>query len=249
MITKADWDTIQHELFEVDQQSLGDPPTVEEMLAYARGELAPRDEERIRRLLVDYPELAHALTAPFPEDDAMPGDAGYLSDDEITSRFMDFRAALPEADADPNAVRFWRRWTAAIAAMLALVVAGTIFEVHRLRVALRAPQATSAEIVLSPDGQRGRPMLPPKLATMADSTLLVLPLVGPASFVEFRLEIATEGGEVAWRSSTLRVVDNDDTLTILLPRAFLRPGKYKVLLYGLDGTHEEQLATYPLRVP
>ncbi|HKR64212.1 MAG TPA: hypothetical protein VJZ00_10825 [Thermoanaerobaculia bacterium] len=46
-----------------------EPPTVEEMLAYRRGELSEADEERVRALLVQYPELARAVANGFPEEE------------------------------------------------------------------------------------------------------------------------------------------------------------------------------------
>jgi hypothetical protein len=252
MITKSDWQTIQHRLLEVDHDPLGEPPAVEEMLAYARGELATRDEERVRRLLVVYPELAHALTAPFPEDDAMPGDVDYLGEEEITRRWLELRSRIQGGGDRTNVVQFWRRATAAVAAALVLALGGLLgqaqWDAHRLRVEVNKPRAASESVLLYPVGQRGRPSGIPTLATNGESTLLVLPLVGPASFPEYRLDIAAEDGRVLWTSSALRIRD-DDTFTILVPHAFLRSGKYRVTLYGIDGSREDLVEIYPLRVP
>jgi len=99
-----------------------------------------------------------------------------------------------------------------------------------------------------PEGSRGPAVSMPETTTGGDSTLLVAPLVGGREFTGYRMELQDEEGKTRWKSAPLQLRD-DDSFSILLPRAFLRPGKYKVLLYGLDGAHEEQLATYPLRVP
>jgi hypothetical protein len=253
MITKSDWDTIQHELLEADQQQGGggEPPAVDEMLAYTRGELAPEDEERVRRLLVSYPELAHALTAPFPEDDAMPGDADYLPPEELGRRYAELRRGIRGEGG--TVVQFWRRTSAAIAAALVLALGGLLAQAqwaaHRLRVELAKPRAASEYVVLMPDGgQRGRPHRPVTLAPNADSTMIVAPLVGPAVMDGYRLEIKNEQRGVVWTSGPLHLRD-DDTFAILVPRAFLGPGKYQVVLYGIDGAREDELATYSLAVP
>ncbi|HKO56962.1 MAG TPA: hypothetical protein VJ276_13890 [Thermoanaerobaculia bacterium] len=251
MITKSDWDTIQHELLDVDQQKpAGQPPTVEEMLAYTRGELTPSDEERVRRLLVLHPELAHALTAPFPDDDAKPGDADHLPAEELTRRWTELQRGLHGSGDD--VVQFWRRAAAAVAAMLVLAIAGLLgqarWSAHRLQTELSKPRAASEYVVLMPDGQRGHAPQPVKLSPDADATMIVAPLVGPPSLDAYQLQIVDEKGGVLWTSGRLRLRD-DDTFAILVPRAFLKPGRHKVVLYGLDGSREEQLATYSLRVP
>ncbi|HEV7919222.1 MAG TPA: hypothetical protein VGR02_00380 [Thermoanaerobaculia bacterium] len=251
MITKSDWDTIQHELLDVDQQHpLGDPPTVEEMLAYTRGELSPEDEERVRRLLVLHPELAHALTAPLPEEDAAPGEDGHLPPEELTRRWTELRRSI-HGDGG-SVVQFWRRASLAIAAALVLAIGGLLgqarWSAHRLQAELARPRAASEYVVLMPDGQRGRPHRPVRLAPNADSTMLVAPLVGSESMDGYRLRIRNESGAVIWTSEPLHLRD-DDTFAILVPRAFLKSGKHQVVLYGIDGTREEQLATYSLTVP
>jgi hypothetical protein len=252
MITKSDWQTIQQELLDGNQEPLGDPPTAEEMLAYMRGELAPNDEERVRRLLVCYPELAHALTAPFPEDDAMPGDADYLGPEELTRRWMELRRRIEGRADGGTVVQFWRRTTAAIAAALVLAIGGLLVQAQwtaqRLRVELAKPRVPSEEILLLPDGQRGLPGGTPTVSENAESVLLVTPLVGAVSPREYRLAMVDETGHVLWTSPPLRE-RNNDTFAILVPRAFLKRGKHQVVLYGVDGSRQEELARYSLRVP
>jgi hypothetical protein len=68
MTDKTEWQEANRRLMAEQRQKLGDPPTAEEMLAYSRGEMSAEEEERIRELLVAYPELARMNSAPFPEE-------------------------------------------------------------------------------------------------------------------------------------------------------------------------------------
>lgn len=62
------WQEVSRALMANQRVELGDPPTAEEMLAYSRGGLPEAEEERIRDLLVAYPELARMYGAAFPDE-------------------------------------------------------------------------------------------------------------------------------------------------------------------------------------
>lgn len=67
MSTKSEWQAVQARVLAERRQRLGEPPTAEEMLAYSRGELQGEEEERVRALLVTYPELLRALQTDFED--------------------------------------------------------------------------------------------------------------------------------------------------------------------------------------
>lgn len=254
MIRKSDWKAIQQELLDAERRPVGEPPAAEELLAYTRGELSPLDEERVRRALICYPELANALTKPFPDDDAKPGEPGYVSDEEVNNRLADLRRSISESESG-NVLRFWRRAALAIAAALLLAIGGLlaqgVWNARRLAAELAKPRVAAQEVLLLADGQRGGPTAWPPLPDEGDSVLLVAPIINQPSFPTYRLEILDRTGDeprTLWSSTALRRRSND-TFAILVPRAFLKPGKHQVVLYGIDGTREEQLATYSLTVP
>lgn len=65
MMITNDWDQALDDWVEQERERLGGPPTPEEVVAYRRGELNDADAERVRTLLVYYPELTSLLV---PDD-------------------------------------------------------------------------------------------------------------------------------------------------------------------------------------
>jgi hypothetical protein len=250
VIRNPTWDAVHRELMNVDRQRLGEPPAVEEMLAYGRGELSPEEESRVRELLVAYPELARAMAAQFPSDDAQPGDDDYLSDEDVAKQW----ARLPErirgrsAERVPEGrvLRFWQAF-GAIAATLAIVSGALLW---RAQSQLAQPRIAWDEQLLEPDGRRGNGDASPILSAEGESVLLVAPLINQPYSADYRVELVdvTQTPRTVWSSSSLRRRAND-SFAILVPRSFLTPGKYQVVLYGMDGGKEERMATYTLRVP
>jgi hypothetical protein len=254
MIRKSDWEALHEELTAEDRRTLGDPPTVEELEAYSRGELSTEEEARVRALLVAYPELAHAFVAEFPEDDAQPGDEGYLSQDEVSRRLDDFRKSVRPTSAphrQAGRVLLFRYVPTAVAAALALVFAGLYWQAQatarRLSVEVMTPRAID-EQQLTPDGRRG-PSGATTITVSGDGTLLVVPLFDAAHFSNYRVDLFdAEPRKVLW-SSTDVPRGTDDAFRIVVPRQRLEAGRtYQVVVSGLDGTREEQLQTYSMRV-
>ncbi|HEV7919230.1 MAG TPA: hypothetical protein VGR02_00420 [Thermoanaerobaculia bacterium] len=66
MSTRTDWEAAAEDFMAAERGRLGGPPTPEEVVAYARGELSEADASRVRSLLVCYPELTSVLTEPPP---------------------------------------------------------------------------------------------------------------------------------------------------------------------------------------
>ncbi|HEV7238575.1 MAG TPA: hypothetical protein VGQ36_04980 [Thermoanaerobaculia bacterium] len=239
MIRKSDWQVVQDEMIEADRQQLGEPPTAEEMLAYSRGELSPQEEARVRALLVAYPELAHTLTAPFPAE----GDDS-LSGEDVSKRWKSFQSQIHGKEArGGKLLQFWRASTA-LAAGLALVFGGLLW-----RETSRGPRVLPEAQQLFADGQRGGEGGAVTLTGTDDVFVLVVPLYNPGTFGQFRLEIAgvEPGARPLWRGE-VQPRRADDTFRIEIPRAYLDAGRYRVVLYGIDGAREQRLETYTIRV-
>ena len=253
MSSRSDWKAVHEEMTAEDRRKLGEPPTAEEMLAYSRGELGTEDAQRVRAHLVANPDLARALMQPFPTDDAQPGDRDYLSEEELTKRWQSLQK---QVHSKGRVLQFPAAWTA-LAAALALVFAGLYWQAEskarRLENELTQPRVAFDEQVLLPDGARGGSETAALLTAQGESVLLVVPLINQPQFGDYRLDIvngtAAGTNEMLWRSGSLHR-RSDDSFAILVPRAFLKPGKYQLVLYGIrDAGAPQELATYTLRVP
>ena len=64
MTTKSDWDAVRQDMTAEQRRKPGEPPAIEEMLAYSRGELSGEDAQRVQAWLAANPEMAQALTQP-----------------------------------------------------------------------------------------------------------------------------------------------------------------------------------------
>jgi hypothetical protein len=247
VIGKAEWNIVQEKLNAEERRRLGDPPAVEEMLAYERGDLPPHDEERVRALLVAYPDLARAMAMPSSDDDGQP---------ELSTEFIDAQwASLQKRLIEPGALPFrararststhgWRAFASA-AAIAATLCGGLLW---RAEMKLARPRVASDEQLLLPDGQRGNGEASPVISPQGDSYLLVAPLINQQSFAEYRLELIDAATQrVRWTSPSMPRRSND-TFAVLVPSSFLEPGRYQVVLYGVGDGHDERLASYTLRV-
>jgi hypothetical protein len=254
MIRKSEWEAIQEELAAEDRRSLGEFPTVEELEAYSRGELVGEDEARIRALLVAYPELARAIATEFPEDDAQPGDDGFVSEDEVSRRLADFRRGVhpaPTAESGAGRVLLFRYIPTAVAAALAIVFAGLYWRAEstarRLSSEVSRPRLLAVQ-QLTPDGRRGLPG-ETTITIDRDGALLVIPVFNEPHFKNYRLELFDGSSKTPlWRSTNAQRGD-DDAFRLVVPRELLTPGRtYRLSVSGLDGTRAAQLATYSMRI-
>ncbi len=231
----------------VDAAEVAPPPAAEEVLAYFEGRLSGEDESRVQELLVARPEMVRAALAPFPTDDAQPGDPDFLPPEELDRRWESLRQRV-HGSSGARVLRFVSAF-AAIAASIAVVLGVMLWQSQS---SARLPRVILNEQVLLPDGQRGlSPELPVSLTAESDSYLLVVPVLHAADFNDYRLELVSSASTASrplWRSTTLSRPPND-TLAIVVPRAFLPGGRYQVVLYGLSGGRDERLASYTVSVP
>jgi hypothetical protein len=254
MTNESDWQAVQLEMTEEDRRKLGEPPTAEEMLAYTRGELPAGTAGRVRAWLVCNPDLARALMQPFPANDAEPGDPDFLSQEELAKHWASLqqRIHVPATTSAFRLLRFPARWTA-LAAALALVFAGLYWQAEsrarRLDHELHEPRALESQLLL-PDGRRGVEQAT-FLTAKGERLVLDLALFNAARFETYRVEMSDSAAAAArlpWRSAAIHAAD-EETLSVGVSRAYLKPGKYRIVVYGIEGAHEERLDTYTLRVP
>jgi hypothetical protein len=279
MVTKSDLQKAAERLTAEARERVAEPPSAEQLRAYALGQLDPSDEARVRDFVLAYPELAHSAATPFPTEGAEPGDADYLPDEEYAAHWAAMQrrigsrsssaapieapavhpmfAATPSvpdaaALAAPRALRFQRRMSFALAATLVLAFGWIALQMQtnrRLTHELTMPRVAE-ERTLTPDGTRGVGDDFTPLSANADGYLLRPELTEPADYHQYRAEIvdaAVNPPHVIWQAPALPR-HSDDTFAILVPRAFLVPGgRYRIRVYGVDGSNQELLASYSIR--
>jgi len=236
MITKSELQAIHGQMLAERRRRLGPPPSNEELFAFMRGELSPEREALVRELLIAYPELARAIAEPFPEE-------GDLSAVELDAHWNTLQKRI-HGDPALHRVRFWQRTSAALAAAMIHAFGGIVWQ----RQASVAPRVAMSKYVLVPAGQRGAGDAATLVMTDDASYVLVASLI-EAKYDAYRLEIATldPAPRTLWSSPALRRPDND-MFEIVVPRAFLAPGNYQVVVWGVSGARQERVSNNPLRV-
>jgi hypothetical protein len=255
MTSNSDWQAVQQEMTAEERRKLGEPPTADEMLAYTRGELSGETAGRVRAWLACNPDLARALMQPFPEDDAKPGDPDFLSQEELAKHWASLQHRIHDS-SNASAARVFQfpsRWTA-LAAAVALVFAGLFWQAEskarRLAGELHDPRALESQMLL-PDGRRGEEQQSTPLIAKGDHVVLKLALFDASRFETYRVEMRDENASssrLPWRSAAIGAAD-DETLSINVSRAYLKPGRYRIMVYGIEGVSEKPLDSYALRVP
>jgi hypothetical protein len=269
MTNKSEWQEANRRLTGEERRKLGDPPTAEEMLAYSRGELSEHEQERIRELLVAYPELARMYAACFPaEGDAVPEEEVMAGWTELQRRLgVDGvagssgvpgsqpgtrRAESPSLQRGAERFVFRHYVPTTIAAAFALVFFALFVQAEsRARSherALLQPRIVGAAQELEPGGRRGA-AAPTMLRNDGEEYLLKPRLFGRVRHPHYSLELQDESGTVLWTNHSAQPGE-DDAFQITIPHGFLRPGTaYRLLVFGLNGDTRAEVATYDIAVP
>lgn len=252
MIAKSDWEAVRQRMSDEDLQTLGEPPTAEEVLAYGQQKLSEEDAERVRAWLVCNPELARALVQPFPGQDAKPGQEGFLSHAEVNQAWSSVQARIhPQATA--RRLKFVQRWLGVAAAMVILFAGLFLQTESKLRRRDReenAPRVVRAAS-LQPDGEgrRGAPVESSTIRADGRDLLLQLPLPQTLQFEQYRLQMAdarTVPARELWKSEAIGA--ESDELAVVIPGASLKPGKYRIVIYGVEDGRDEPLDSYTIVV-
>ncbi|PYQ31750.1 MAG: hypothetical protein DMF56_01180 [Acidobacteria bacterium] len=240
MANKSDWQEASRRLTAEQREKLGDPPTAEELLAYNRGELSESEEERIRDLLVAYPELARMYGAPLPSEPA----AG-ISEEEITAGLRDVKQRLGITPASRR--RVWHYIPTTIAAALALIFFGLYVQAENRARDHERPRLLGAPQLLFPGGNRG-PSTATVLRKDGEAYLLQLKLANAIHYPHYSIELYDKD-ELLWSTPSAEP-DQEDTFQIAIPPTFLRPNRtYHLRIFGTDGETERHAGSYELAVP
>lgn len=245
MSTKSEWTAVHEGMMEEQRQRLGPPPTVEEIEAYENGQLSAEDEERVRALLVCYPDLARTLVRHDQPDAPRPGDADFLSQDQLTKDWKALQERIHGREPSGRVLRFWRI-SAAIAATLAVIFGGLLW---RARSELGQP-VIAYEYVLSSDAVRGTADQVTTVSPDGEHVLLTIVKDGAPGFDQYRVDILRSASTPSRRvwSGRARPSPDHRYVSIVVPTRFLDAGSYEVELFGVRDGREERLATYPFRV-
>lgn len=245
MITKSELQNAYRE--QHAERAASEPPTAEEVLAYVQGELSGDEEGRVRERLLAHPDMLRAAISPFPSDDARPGDADYLPDDQVAKQWRAFQPR--RFPVRPARILPWRIATA-LAASIALAVGGLLWQsestVRLLTNELAQPRLGGHQL-LAPDGRRGAGDVQ-ALSARGDSYVLDAPIVGEP-YDRYRLELVDVGnGRTLWGSDP-QPRPEGETFVLIVPRARLHSGTFRVVLYGINGPTAQPVATYSFAVP
>ncbi|HEX9981733.1 MAG TPA: hypothetical protein VGF69_00585 [Thermoanaerobaculia bacterium] len=236
MIRKSESDAARHPL--PQQRPYVEPPTDKELLAYANGELSPDQAARVREALAHYPDLAQALTQPFPEA-PQPGDPDYLSPEVLTTHWEQLEKEI-HGDArrrdQGKVLQFWRA-SALLAAMLTVVFGSLLW---RARSELAEPRGGQIVQLQQMRGDAGA-----NVASADD--VLTVSLKGLGENETYRLTLEDAGGKTVSRGPAVPRPASE-RLGLVVPRK-LRPGTYTVVVYAVFPNLDEQdLQRYPVRV-
>jgi hypothetical protein len=242
MISKSDWEAACDDLIAAGRER-HEPPTLEEIEALFLGTLPEAEAGRVRELLAYYPELVQAMTDPFPDDDD-----GVLTEAELAVDLAKIRTGLPTTPFIPPVRHFPVRWAIAAGVVIVLSLGGLA-----LLWRPRADAPPRLAKILYADGERGGSTrgatAQPSIDLTAGTAYLLQPVFTPErAYREYRLELV-DGGATPPRTIWSRTVERqaNGSYPMELSSGELEPGRYQLLLYGIDGK-AELLATYTLRV-
>jgi hypothetical protein len=250
MIGKDDWDAATSDFMARERERLGGPPSAEDVVAFARGELTGAQAERVRTLLVYYPELL----APLPE----AGDE-VLTDLEVARDWEKLQARIAATNAPviplplrqrPEVARIVAIAASVVLLFVAPLLVKSRIDVARLTRELSAPHALGERHQLLPMAEpRGTPQDAYELPPDEREYRIAPALLGDTTYSRYRVELVdVESGRTIWKGEDLRVAPGAE-LEISIPRAFVDPGVYRLDVYGRNGKAPRQLGQYLLRVP
>lgn len=246
---KNDWADAARAFSQEELTRLGEPPTDDEVIAFSRGELTGATEARVRQYLVHVPELLDALTSPFPESNA----PRVLTTKELANDWTRLHARV-EPSRTGYAPQIW----AIAASVAALCMAGLLLQARmtnrRLEEELVRPRTNLESRLLLPDGRRGggpAGEAPTPLSAGSSDFVLAPALINAPLYAGYEVELldlaATPPRPIYTATGVERHTDN--TLTIFVPRTFLPSGRYRLVVYGLEPSRRDPLATYTIRIP
>ncbi|MCP3964202.1 MAG: zf-HC2 domain-containing protein [bacterium] len=250
-------------------RELGPPPTPEELDAYADGDLAEEEADRIREHLTWSRESRKVVLdlVAFPDVEPPPTEAP-LSESELRTAWRELQARL-DADARPARepapatplaakVLAWRpqgTFGGSLAALAAIFLTTSLAGLGFWNLSLlqdiedlSAPRILGDVVGLIPAGIPFRGEVGPRAVTAGSEPLVLsLSLTDTTPYRYYLVEINDPQGHVHWQGGGSRLT-SAGTLAVLLPRRdFLPAGDYRILLYVQDD-EKKLLGEYELRI-
>lgn len=249
-----------------ERETLGKPPTPEELLAWHDRELSDSQRRRVEAKIAAFPDAAQALVdlAAFPDVRPVPGVAE-ISDREVGKRWQSFRQLLEEprpSTAGGNhaawrlaslwrPLRRLRTWPATLAAGVVFLVGVGVGLTIDLA---RAPEPAAARNVtisqLSPvaaGGERDAGRTVVELGQEAEGWVLVLALPVDAESPVYEAAILDTRDREAWSAGGLRPTALG-TLQLAFPHQLLPPGDYRLVLFVGGDDLRKEVAAYAFRL-
>ncbi len=163
----------------------------------------------------------------------------------------ELRAVAAAAPLDAAPERILRRWLPLVAsgALAALLLTWNLF-LWRGRLGPPEPAVNVPIFDLDPGGMtRGAEATERNFEVASDVELvtLILNLGEEPAHAGYALELADSGDVLVWQGTGLERSPYD-TFTVVLPRAMLAPGRYRLRLFGLDGHRRVLLEEYAFRL-
>lgn len=238
----------------------GEHPTPEQLLAYRADELTGEEKRRIQDHLVGCSECLELLLDAEGFGEASYGAGRPVSRTEKAAAWRSLEARLEGRPARAPAARFRfgtllrsSRTAYALAASLflaAMVLSFRVAELGRTVEELTRPQLNApVEDLFPTSSMRGEESPPPTLELAPESRYftLILNPVGAGEHPAYRVEIGGPGGETAWSQAGLERTPYG-SFTLILARRFLRPGNYRIRLFGRQEEGWQPLEEFPFRV-
>lgn len=222
-------------------------PAPQELVDYHENRQPPAKDEAIREHLVDCEECSSLLL----ELEGLKGTGGptgtNVSAFETAAAWRRLRARL--FGKERHAPSRWAWGMAAAFALTSLGLGVWTAALHRTVAELRAPQLDLPIVGLEPVSsvRAAEDLTEVALDATAVRWGLILHLVGGPEYPSYKLEFLASGGRLLSTQSGLRRSAKGD-FRLSLPRDFLPPGEYRILLYGARGDATELIEEYALRI-
>ncbi|MBV9493529.1 MAG: hypothetical protein JOZ54_04740 [Acidobacteria bacterium] len=237
MISKEDWRLAYEQMLEEGRQKF-EPPTVEEVEKLFNGELEGEEAERVRDVLSYYPEIARAMTIPFPEED----DPGVSNVAEMEAGLAEIRRR-----ARPPRRRQFRVFAYAASIVVLIGMGGLVYQQSQ-----RTPLTTK---ILLADGARGGSagprgsLMQPPIDLYTETRYRLQPVFHPShAYREYRLDLydfTAPAPRIAWSGRVQRAPDG--SFPFELSTKGYAPGTYRLVLFGVDDA-PAKIAVYSIHM-
>lgn len=272
MSEKTDLGTAVRALAASRRRSAEEAPSADRLIDYQAGLLADDEAQQVEAYLAYHPEAAALLldVAALPEGRAAEVE-GVLSSAEAAADWQRLQARLGSTggrDAEPGdreaaALRAAAAvpmppsasralpWSLAAVFFATTIAAGVWVSLQQAAIdALSQPRANVVLHDLQPEQtgtRRGGPPPPPSTVPGGGTGyVLILNLIERRTYERYRAELRDAAEHVVWQADQL--VRHAYGFSLVVPRGYLDPGRYRIHLFGHHAQTESELATYRVEV-